>query len=137
MSLHYLGVGGPVHNIANTYGLGRTTISRVFRQFIASMMKSRSKFIRWPRTTADMQQVKDGFKPKQGFPNCCGPLDATHINMKLPCGEAHVAWYDRNHNYSMTLQAAVDSEMRFLNVMSGVPGVCNDIRTIKCRTIKP
>ncbi|MCO5553897.1 hypothetical protein L7F22_007423 [Adiantum nelumboides] len=51
--------------------------------------------------------------------------------MELPCGEAHVAWYDRNHNYSMTLQAVVDSEMQFLNVMSEVPGVCNDIRILR------
>ncbi|MCO5594504.1 hypothetical protein L7F22_048536 [Adiantum nelumboides] len=51
--------------------------------------------------------------------------------MELPCGEVHVAWYDRNHNYSMTLQALVDSEMRFLNVMSGIRGVCNDIRILR------
>ncbi|MCO5568636.1 hypothetical protein L7F22_022335 [Adiantum nelumboides] len=103
----------------------------MFRQFIAAMMKQRSKFIRWPRTATDMQQVKDGFEAKQGFPNCCGALDVTHINMELPCEEAHVAWYDRNHNYSMTLQAVVDSEMRFLNVMSRVPSVCNDIRILR------
>ncbi|MCO5598229.1 hypothetical protein L7F22_052321 [Adiantum nelumboides] len=131
MSLHYLGVGGPVHNIANTYGLGRSTVGRVFCQFIAAMMKHKSKFIRWPRTAVDLQQVKDDFKAKQGFPNNCGALDVTHIDMELPCGEAHVAWYDRNHNYSMTLQAVVDSEMRFLNVMFGAPGVCNDIRILR------
>ncbi|MCO5568637.1 hypothetical protein L7F22_022336 [Adiantum nelumboides] len=78
-----------------------------------------------------MQQVKDDFEEKQGFPNCCGALDITHINMERPCGEAHVAWYDRNHNYSMRLQATIDSEMRFLNVMSRVPGVCNDIRILR------
>ncbi|MCO5579139.1 hypothetical protein L7F22_032991 [Adiantum nelumboides] len=91
------------------------------------MMKHRSKFMRWPRATADMQQLKDGFEAKQGFPNYCDTLDVTHINMELPCGEAHVAWYDRSCNYSMTLRAVLDSEMRFLNVMSRVPGVCNDI----------
>ncbi|MCO5571151.1 hypothetical protein L7F22_024887 [Adiantum nelumboides] len=131
MSLHYLDVGGPAHNIANTYGLGLSTVSRVFCQFIGAMMKHRSKFIHWPRTTIDLQQFKDGFEAKQGFPNCCGALDVTHINMDLPCGEAHVAWYDRNHSYSMTLQAVIGSEIRFLSVMSGAPGVCNDIRILR------
>ncbi|MCO5608568.1 hypothetical protein L7F22_062779 [Adiantum nelumboides] len=95
------------------------------------MVKHRSKFIHCPRTAVDLQQGKDGFEAKQRFPNCCGALDITHINMELPSGEVHVAWYDRNHNYAMTLQAVVDSEMRFFNVMSGVPGVCNDIRILR------
>ncbi|MCO5610693.1 hypothetical protein L7F22_064934 [Adiantum nelumboides] len=94
------------------------------------MVKHRSKFIHWPCTTVELQQVKDGFKAKQGVSNCCGTLDVTSINMELPCKEAHVAWYNKNDNYSMTLQVVVYSKMRFLNVISRVFGVCNDIRIL-------
>ncbi|MCO5562824.1 hypothetical protein L7F22_016459 [Adiantum nelumboides] len=38
MSLHLLGVGGPVHNVVNTYDLGRSTVGRVLRQFVAAML---------------------------------------------------------------------------------------------------
>ncbi|MCO5608340.1 hypothetical protein L7F22_062547 [Adiantum nelumboides] len=79
----------------------------------------------------ELQQVKDGFEAKQGFPNCCGAIDVTHINMDQPSGEAAAHWFDRDHNYSMTLQALVDSDigsdMQFLDVKCGMPGVCNDI----------
>ncbi|MCO5583755.1 hypothetical protein L7F22_037669 [Adiantum nelumboides] len=79
----------------------------------------------------ELQQVKDGFEAKQGFPNCCGAIDVTHINMDLPPGEVLAHWFDRDHNYSMTLQAVVDSDMRFLDIMCGMPGVCNDIRILQ------
>ncbi|MCO5584233.1 hypothetical protein L7F22_038157 [Adiantum nelumboides] len=84
-----------------------------------------------PQSQEEWQVLKDGFSCKQGFPNCCGAIDETHINMELPGGEAHTHWYDRNKNYSMSLQAVVDSEMRFLDVMCGMPGICNDIRVLR------
>ncbi|KAI5073910.1 hypothetical protein GOP47_0011923 [Adiantum capillus-veneris] len=134
MSLHLLGIGGPVHNVANMYGMGRSTVSRVFRQFITAIVKHKSSFIHWPRTPLELEQVKRGFEAKQGFPNCCGAIDVTHINMDLPPGEVQAHWFDRNHNYSMTLQAIVDSDMRFMDILCGMPGVCNDIRILRNST---
>ncbi|MCO5586343.1 hypothetical protein L7F22_040283 [Adiantum nelumboides] len=131
MSLHPLGIGGPVHNVTNTYGLGRSTVSRVLRQFVAAKLKHKTTFICWPQTMQKLQQVNDGFEAKQGFPNCYGAIDVTHINMYLPLGEAVAHWFDRDHNYSMTLQAVVDDDMRFLDIMCGMPGVCKDIRILQ------
>ncbi|MCO5607858.1 hypothetical protein L7F22_062060 [Adiantum nelumboides] len=51
--------------------------------------------------------------------------------MELPNGEAHTHSFDKDHNYSMSLQGVVDSNMRFLDVMCGMPGVCNDIRVLR------
>ncbi|MCO5600453.1 hypothetical protein L7F22_054566 [Adiantum nelumboides] len=82
-------------------------------------------------TPQELQRVKDGFQSKQGFPNCCGALDVTHSNMELPAKKTHAHWYARDLNYSMTLQAMVDSNMRFLDIMCGMPGVCNDIRILR------
>ncbi|MCO5567981.1 hypothetical protein L7F22_021677 [Adiantum nelumboides] len=128
MSFHLLGIGGPIHNIENIYSLGHSTVIKVFRQFMMALLKHRATFIHWPRSLEEMQRVKEGFEEKEGFPNCCGALDVNHINMELLEGGAHAHWYDRNHNYSMTLQAVIDSDMRFLNIMSGV---CNDIRILR------
>ncbi|KAI5058091.1 hypothetical protein GOP47_0026261 [Adiantum capillus-veneris] len=55
--------------------------------------------------------------------------------MELPIGEAHTHSYDRDHNYSMTLQGIVDSNMCFLDVMCGMPGMCNDIRVLRNSSI--
>ncbi|KAI5058041.1 hypothetical protein GOP47_0026211 [Adiantum capillus-veneris] len=113
LSLHMLGIGGLVHNIANVYGLGRSTISRVFRQFIEPMMRHRSTFIRWSTTPQEKQLVKEGFEAKQGFPNCCGAIDAMHIKMELPAGGGR----------------------QQLDVMCGMPGVCNDIHVLRSSSL--
>ncbi|MCO5587705.1 hypothetical protein L7F22_041656 [Adiantum nelumboides] len=115
MSLHVLGVGGPLHNIANMYGVGQSTVSRVFRQFVCALLKYKSTIISW-------QTLKQGFERKQGFSNCCNAIDVTHINMELPNGEAHSHWFDKDQNYSMSLQGVVDSNMRFLEVIGILNG---------------
>ncbi|MCO5575250.1 hypothetical protein L7F22_029050 [Adiantum nelumboides] len=114
VSLHLLGIGGHVHNIANMYGMGHSTVSRVFRQFIAAIVKHKSTFIHWPKTPLELEQVKRGFEAKQGFPKCCGAIDVTHINMDLPPEEA-----------------IVDSDMQFMDILCDMPGVCNDIRILR------
>ncbi|MCO5548122.1 hypothetical protein L7F22_001580 [Adiantum nelumboides] len=131
MSLHLLGNASPVHNTANMYGMGLSTVNRVFCQFIAAIVKHKSNFIHWPKTPLELEQVKGGFEAKQGFPNCCGAIGVTHINMDLPLGEVQAHWFDRNHNYSMTLQVIVDSDMRFMDILCGMPEVCNDIQILK------
>ncbi|MCO5555624.1 hypothetical protein L7F22_009169 [Adiantum nelumboides] len=68
MSLHLVGIGGPMHNVANMYGMGHSTVSKVFYQFIAAII-NKSTFIHWPRTPLELEQVKRGFEAKQGFPN--------------------------------------------------------------------
>lgn len=131
MSLHRLGVGGPLHHVASLYGVGKSTLCKVFRDFIRAILKHRNRFISWPNNASRLQAIKDGFEEKQGFPNCCGALDVTHINIELLYGETHVHGFDRNKRYSMSIQAVVDSQMRFLDVMAGMPGCCNDIRVLR------
>lgn len=53
-------------------------------------------------------------------------IDVTHIQFQLPPNESSWDWYGRDHNYSMTLQAIVDSNMHFMDVCVGWPGSVND-----------
>ncbi|KAH9295251.1 hypothetical protein KI387_038839 [Taxus chinensis] len=76
-------------------------------------------------------QVKEGFRKKRGFPNCCGAIDVTHIPIRLPPNECSSDWYDRDHNYSMALQVIVDSNMHFMDVFTGWPGSVNDSRLLR------
>ncbi|MCO5593926.1 hypothetical protein L7F22_047945 [Adiantum nelumboides] len=131
IALYLHGVAGPLHSVASLFGVGRSTVTKVFREFVHAILKHKSTFIRWPQSQEEWRALKAGFARKQGFPNCCGVIDVTHSNMQLSSGEAHTHWYDRNKNYSMSLQAVVDSVMRFLDVMCGMPGMCNDIRVLR------
>lgn len=78
-----------------------------------------------------MDLVKEGIRNLQGFPNCCGIMDVTHIQIELPAGNSAADWEDREHNYSMILQAVVDSNYRFLDVFAGCPGSVYDSRVLR------
>ncbi|KAI5058023.1 hypothetical protein GOP47_0026193 [Adiantum capillus-veneris] len=77
------------------------------------------------------QLVKDGFEARKGFPNCCNAIDAAHINMEFADGELHAHWFDKSRNYSMILHAMVNNNLHFLDVMCGIPDVCNEIRVLR------
>ncbi|MCO5552594.1 hypothetical protein L7F22_006108 [Adiantum nelumboides] len=46
-------------------------------------------------------------------------LDVTHVNMEKPKCESSVDWFDRNKNYSMSVQCIVDMDLRFMDVFAG------------------
>lgn len=46
----------------------------------------------------------------------------------LPANSNATDWYDRDHNYSMILQAIVDSNMRFIDAFAGFPGSIHDAK---------
>ncbi|MCO5574777.1 hypothetical protein L7F22_028569 [Adiantum nelumboides] len=82
-------------------------------------------------TACDLTKIKAGFQAVCGLPNCCGAIDATHINIHLSKNETNESWYNRYGNYSMVVQGIVDANMRFLDVKIGWPGSCNDKRVLQ------
>jgi hypothetical protein len=78
-----------------------------------------------------MRVVIPGFEEQRGLSNCCGAIDCTHFLLDLPAREASACWFDGDHNYSMIMQAVVDSSGKFLDVTIGWPGSVNDARVLR------
>eukprot|EP01018_Ginkgo_biloba_P024044 Gb_25035 [translate_table: standard] len=116
--------------IGEIFGYGKSTVIKVVKKFI-SLKKRARNLIQWPIDLTSLHQIKDGFRLKQGFPNCCGAIDATHIQMDLPYNESSVDWYDCEHNYSMLVQAVVDSNMQFLDICISWPRSLNDTHLLR------
>eukprot|EP01018_Ginkgo_biloba_P016431 Gb_28057 [translate_table: standard] len=116
--------------ISELFGWGKSIMIKVVKKFVFSLKKCTNNLIQWPIDLTSLHQIKEGFRLK-GFPNCYGAIDATHIQMDLPYNESLVDWYDRDHNYSMIIQAIVDSNMWFLNICIGWPGSLNDTRLLR------
>eukprot|EP01018_Ginkgo_biloba_P002824 Gb_25687 [translate_table: standard] len=115
--------------ISELFGCGKSTVIKVVKKIVLSL-KKRWQFD-WPTDLNSLHQIKEGFHLKQGFPNYCGAIDATHIQMDLPYNESSVDWYDREHNYSMLVQDIIDSNMRFLDIYTVWPGSLNDSRLLR------
>ncbi|KAH9293253.1 hypothetical protein KI387_041543 [Taxus chinensis] len=126
-----LSSGMTMINISELFGCGKSTIVRTVNKFINAMQHRFHRNIQWPNNQLDLEILKEGFRQRQGFPNCCGVIDVTHIQFRLPANECSADWYDRDHNYSMSLQAIVDSNMHFIDVFTGWPGSVNDARLLR------
>lgn len=103
--------------IGKLFGVLTSTVSKCTWKFARAMNRKFAHLIKWPRGDA-LEVVKAGFSQK-GFPNCCGAIDGTHFPIELPRVENSVDYYDYKHNISVSMQAIVDQQGRFIDICGG------------------
>jgi hypothetical protein len=130
IALRRLASGESQHNVGESFDVGQSIVSQVTWKFVEAMEERGMHHLKWPDAN-EMKEIKSKFEMIQGLPNCCGAIDTTHIVMRLPSVEASNIWQDSEENYSMILQAVVDPEMRFRDILTGWPGSINDHRILK------
>ncbi|OMO91317.1 Harbinger transposase-derived nuclease [Corchorus olitorius] len=127
VALRRLSSGESLVNVGDAFGLHHSTVSQLTWRFVESMEERGLHHLQWPSTEAEMAEIKSKFEKIQGLPNCCGVIDATHVMMCLPSSDpASKVWLDHEKNHSMVLQAIVDPEMRFRDIVTGWPGKLED-----------
>lgn len=130
IALRRLASGESQVSVGESFGVGQSTVSQVTWRFIESMEERARHHLSWP-DASEMEQIKVKFETIQGLPNCCGAIDATHIIMTLPSIDSSMEWHDCENNYSMVLQGIVDADMRFRDIVTGLPGSMNDSRLLR------
>jgi len=132
VALRRLGSGESLISVGESFGLHHSTVSQVTWRFVESMERRGLHHLRWPSGDEEMGVIKSKFERIQGFPNCCGAIDTTHITMCLPLADpTNKVWCDREKNHSMLLQAIVDPDMRFRDIVTGWPGKLSDSLVLK------
>ncbi|KAJ8750517.1 hypothetical protein K2173_015668 [Erythroxylum novogranatense] len=127
VALRRLASGDSLVTIADSFGLNHSTVSQVTWRFVESMEERGLHHLRWPSGESEILEIKSKFEKILGLPNCCGLLDTTHITMLLSSSDpASNAWLDKEKNHSMVLQAIVDAQMRFRDIVTGWPGKLED-----------
>jgi hypothetical protein len=127
IALRRLATGDDMTTIGELFGVSNSTVSRVMRRFIKSLLSRGRHHLQWPDAD-QLAIIKAGFESKWGIPQICGAIDCTHIEVELPGNERSTDFFDKDKNYSFTMQAVVDSNTRFLDVFAGFPGVVHDAR---------
>lgn len=132
IALRRLGSGESLCNIRDLLGINQSTVSHITWRFVEAMEERGQHHLLWPSTEAEMEEIKSKFKKMHGLPNCCGAIDSTHIVMRLPAVDhSNDIWIDGVKNHSMILQAIVDPDMRFRDVMVGYPGSLSDAHVLQ------
>ncbi|KAI5666089.1 hypothetical protein M9H77_15942 [Catharanthus roseus] len=123
LALRRLSSGSSLISIGELFGAHHSTVSQVTWRFVEAIEVKGLKHLRWPSTERELTDIKSKFEEIRGLPNCCGVIDTTHIVMLLSTSElTGDVWLDRQENHSMLLQAIVDPDLRFLNIVTGLPG---------------
>lgn len=77
-----------------------------------------------------MEETCGKFERKAGIPGVIGAIDCTHIKINAP-SVSKESYFDRNHSYSIILQAVVDADKKFTSVFCGEPGSIHDSRVLR------
>ncbi|PRQ59046.1 putative chromosomal replication initiator, DnaA, harbinger transposase-derived nuclease [Rosa chinensis] len=126
VALRRLSSGESLMNIGDSFGMNQTTVAQVTWRFAEAIEEKGLHHLCWPKEQGEMEEIKSKFERIRGLPNCCGAIDITHIMMTLPAADSSDVWLDGEKNCSMTLQAVVDPDMRFRNIVTGWPGSLSD-----------
>ncbi|RRT66611.1 hypothetical protein B296_00018961 [Ensete ventricosum] len=131
IGLRRLSSGESLLNIGVSFGMNHSTVSQVTWRFVEAMEERGIHHLKWP-TSPEMEDIKSKFEEIQGLPNCCGAIDTTHIMMCLPSVDAtNKVWVDYEKKHSMVLQAVVDPDLRFRDIITGWPGSMNEVPVLQ------
>lgn len=127
IALRRLSSGESLSTIGDSFRLNQSTVSQVTWRFVEAMEERGLCHLNWPSTEMAMEEIKSKFECIAGLSNCCGAIDSTHILMTLPSDDSlSKVWLDHEKNCSMVLQAIVDPELRFRDIVTGWPGSLSD-----------
>ena len=112
--------------VADKAALGKSTMHEILRQVCSAISKHFGHLLAWP-VGRRLIRTAEGFQAKQGFPNCIGAIDGSHIYVAAPASTIVAADHrNRNKSFSILLQGVVDSKCYFTSINTGPPGSLHD-----------
>ncbi|XP_050028799.1 uncharacterized protein [Dermacentor andersoni] len=111
--------------IADIFGIGRSTVNVIYREFCATVVATLEKeWVKMPSPDDMPAHIKE-FQAVCDFPQGVGALDGCRIPVSPP--KEHASdYYNYKGWYSIILLALVDHKYRFRYVNVGSPGRCHD-----------
>ncbi|MBN3303577.1 HARB1 nuclease, partial [Amia calva] len=119
-TLGFLATGSFQRELADRSGIGQSSLSCAMPAVWDGIIRMSTRYIRFPYDAVDQPNI-----------NVIGPIDCTHIAIKVPSEEefAYVNLYVNFH--SINVQIICDAQMRLTNIVARWPGSNHDSHILK------
>ena len=95
--------------VSKVFGVGRSTVSQIVKEFCKTLRKKSSRFIRFPKTrmevALEIQKLQDSVDCN--IPQTVSAIDGTHIEINSPTEDIKIDYCNRKQRYSRSTQAVV------------------------------
>lgn len=108
IALRFYASGSFLQVIGDTFGVDKATVSRVVFSVTQALITHRDEFIKWP-SNEELQEVKNAFFQRGGFPGVIGCIDGSHIRIQAP-HEYEKSYVNRKNYHSINVQAICNHE---------------------------
>ena len=112
IALWWLANGGSYRSIGQTFGISRSIVCRITKDFVGVMVFLRDRYIRWPRTSEECTRSIKTFENLSPLPNVFGAIDGTHIEI-VAAENSTVDFFNRKQRYSISCQGVCDGNLSF------------------------
>ena len=125
--LYFIASTAIYRTLSNLFGLSRGFVCICIRRVAAVVLrKLKPKYMSFAKGD-ELAHVIAIYKEKWGFPMCAGAIDGTHIPISTP-QQNHASYINRKSYHSIVMQALVDSNYLFRDIVVGWPGSVHDAR---------
>ena len=129
IALWRLAGGGSFRDIATNFDVGKSSCVTITKEFCRALNRPSRKFIKLPVNCRDTTRAIALFQDECKIPQVVGAIDGTHIEVLAP--ENPFDYFDRQHRYSVIMQAVVGENLMFLDTAIGYPGSMHDARVLR------
>ena len=123
--------GNSFRNCGQQFGLGKSTAKEACNSFEEALLSRKDAFIKFPSTGREVKEKINAFEQLYGIPQIVGSIDGCHIEINTPSVADQGDYFDSKQRYSVTLQAIVDCDLKFIHATVGYPGSLDDASVLK------
>jgi len=127
LTLYYLASTAEYRTVANLFGVSTAFVCLCIRDVCEAIRKRLMKIINFPHGDNLVKVIRE--YEEWGFPMFAGAIDGTHIPIIAP-KEGHIDYVNRKRYHSIIMQAVVDSNYLFRDIVVGWPGSVHDARVL-------
>jgi len=129
IALWRLAGGGSFREVSSHFDVGKSSCVTITKEFCRALNRFSRRFIKLPVNHHDTTRAIALFQDECKIPQAVGAIDGTHIEIVAP--KNPFDYFDRQHRYSVIMQAVVGENLMFLETAIGYPGSMHDARVLR------